>query len=241
LSLVPILVIWAARFRGLRLWSVAALALVGLAILVYSPWPIRNSILMGQFVPGSSESTEWFWRGTNPNATGGSLTIDGRTMLSVAPADFQARVQAASESERIGIYRDAALQFVGQHPGEAARLYLLKLKAFWWGSETTGLQYPAIWTVLYQAWYAAMLLLAAVGLWWSWRDPAARPTVLLIAASLLLISLTQAVFYVEGRHRLAIEPLLLVIAGLGLMRLATYAIFPRFEARNLRRARNNLT
>ena len=164
LSLAPILLLWANRYRGLRLASWSALALVGVAVLVYSPWPIRNSVLLGQFVPGSSESTEWLWRGTNPNATASSYTPDGQTMLSVAPADFQARIAAASEAERIDLYRDAALQFMAQQPADAARLFALKLKAFWWGSDTTGLQYPSVWTPLYDAWYIAMLA--------SWRGRA---------------------------------------------------------------------
>ena len=39
---------------------------------------------------------------------------------------------------------------------------------------------------------------------------AAAPAVLVVGVG--LISATQAVFYVEGRHRLAVEPLLLVLA-----------------------------
>jgi hypothetical protein len=223
-------------------WSAAAL--VGVALLVYSPWPVRNSLLLGQIVPGSSESTEWLWRGTNPNATGSSLTRAGQTMLAVAPPDFQARVAAASEAQRIDIYRDAAYQFVEQHPLDAAGLFVGKLKAFWWGSETTGLEYPALWTPLYDAWYIAMLVFAAVGLWAMWRDERGRSIAVLIVASLTLVAASQAVFYVEGRHRLAVEPLLLVLAGVGLCQAAARAYLPRLEhhtTRELRRARDNLT
>ena len=52
LSLTPILLLWANRYRGMRLMSWSAAALVGVALLVYSPWPIRNSLLLGQLVPG---------------------------------------------------------------------------------------------------------------------------------------------------------------------------------------------
>jgi tryptophan-rich sensory protein len=183
--------------------------------------------LLGEFVPGSSESTEWLWRGTNANATGGSLTRDGQTMLSVAPADFQARVGAASEAERIDIYREAAFDYVAQHPADAARLYVLKLKAFWWGSDTTGLTYPPLWTVVYDGWYAAVLVCSAFGVWSAYRDPRARPAAVLIVASLVLISMSQAIFYVEGRHRLAVEPLLLVLAGIGLTCAAAFVRVPR--------------
>jgi 4-amino-4-deoxy-L-arabinose transferase-like glycosyltransferase len=230
LSLLPVLLIWANRFRGLRLVSLASAVMVVLALLVYSPWPIRNSLLLGQLVPGSSEAAEWLWRGTNPNATGSSYTRDQKTMLEVAPPEFRARVASATETERINIYRDAADQFIVQHPLDAARLYLAKLKAFWWGSDTTGSQYPSLWTPLYQTWLAGMLLLGAVGTWSAWRDPSSRAIAILILASLALVSASQAIFYVEGRHRMAVEPLLLVLAGIGLGYLASLARRPKSRA-----------
>jgi 4-amino-4-deoxy-L-arabinose transferase-like glycosyltransferase len=223
LSFVPLLLVWINRFKGIPFVSRQSLALIAATLVLYGAWPIRNSILLGQFTPGSSESMEWLWRGTNPNATGSSFTVDGRTMLEAAPAEFRAQIQAASEAERIGLYRDAAIAYIGAHPADAARLYVKKLKAFWWGSESTGLLYPPAWTVVYETWYGAMLLLAAVGVAWGWHHASARPALILIVASLVLVSASQAVFYVEGRHRLAVEPLLLVLSGVGLSWLASVA------------------
>lgn len=220
LTVTPLLVLWANRVKSMPLISGPALALLVTTTVVYAPWPVRNSILLNQIVPGSSESTEWLWRGTNPLATGSSLTDDGQTMLDSAPPEFQAQIAAASEAQRIGLYRDAAFQFIREHPGDASGLYLTKLKGFWWGSDATGLQYPPAWTLLYDAWYVAILALAGVGLWWGWRNRAARPTIILIVSTLLLVSVSQAIFYVEGRHRLAVEPLLLVLSGAGLASLA---------------------
>jgi 4-amino-4-deoxy-L-arabinose transferase-like glycosyltransferase len=220
LSFVPVFLLWARRFKGIPLLSRSALALLVTTALVYGAWPVRNSIVLGQFLPGSSESTEWLWRGTNPLATGSSWTATGETMLQAAPPDFRAQIAAASEAERIGLYRDAAFRFIREQPGDAVRLYLTKLGAFWWGSNSTGLQYPSAWTPLNEAWYAAVLALAALGVWWGWKDRATHPTITLIVASLLLVSASQAVFYVEGRHRLAVEPLLLVLSGVGTIALA---------------------
>jgi hypothetical protein len=206
--------------------------------VVYSPWPVRNSLLLGQLVLGSSESTEWLWRGTNARATGSSFTVDREIMLESAPAAFQARVAAASEVERIGIYQEAALQFIREQPAHAAGLYVDKFKSFWLGSESTGMLYPPAWTPIYDAWYAAVLLLAAGGLWWGLRTPSGRSVVVLIVISLLLVAAAQAVFYVEGRHRLAVEPLLLVLAGGGLARLGSYVRLPAVRAQRLRDARD---
>ena len=51
------------------------------------------------------------------------------------------------------------------------------------------------------------------------RDADQRPAVVLIVVSAAIVPATQAVFYVEGRHRLAIEPLVLIMSGAGLVAL----------------------
>ena len=210
LLLLPLGLVWLVRYRRVRLVSGQSAALIGVALLVCAPWSIRNSVLLGQPVLVSSEASEWLWRGNNPAATGSSYTLDGRRMLDAAPQDFQNRVYAAGEAERVRLYRDAALTFMREHPSEAAALYVRKLKAFWWSSDTTGLLYPPGWLSGYYLWSAAILLFAAVG-----AASARRPETLLVVAFLVVSALTQSVFYVEGRHRLAVEPLILVLSALG--------------------------
>ena len=229
LGLLPVLLLWANRVKGMPLISPSALALLVAAAFVYGPWPVRNSLMLGQIVPGSSESTEWLWRGTNPVATGSSWTADGLIIAEVAPPAFQAQIAAASETERIDLYRDAAFQFIREQPGDALRLYATKFKAFWWGSSSTGLLYPPVWTTIYDLWYVVVVALAGVGVWRGWQNRAARPTITLIVVSLLLVSASQAIFYVEGRHRLAVEPLLLVLSGAGAMSLARLPIVQGFR------------
>jgi hypothetical protein len=137
-------------------------------------------------------------------------------MLDVAPAQFRAGIQAAYEAQRVWLYRDAALAFVRDNPIRAMELYVTKVKAFWWGSDATGMLYPQLWLVAYRLWYVAVLLPAAWAVWRGLRDPVQRPVVVLIVLSAAIVSATQAVFYVEGRHRLAIEPLILIMSGAGL-------------------------
>jgi 4-amino-4-deoxy-L-arabinose transferase-like glycosyltransferase len=210
LVLLPFALVWLVRYRGLPLVSRHTAALIGLALLVCAPWSIRNSVLLGQPVLVSSEASEWLWRGNNPAATGSSYTLDGRRMLDAAPQDFQDRVYAAGEAERVRLYRDAALAFMREHPSDDAGLYLRKLKAFWWSSDTTGLLYPPEWLTGYYLWSFVILACAVLGAIVARR----RPETLLVLVFLLVSASTQSLFYVEGRHRLAIEPLILVLAGL---------------------------
>jgi 4-amino-4-deoxy-L-arabinose transferase-like glycosyltransferase len=220
LLLVALNLVWLRANRGVKLASIPAAAMVLLALLVYSPWPLHNSLLLGQLTLGSSETSEWLWRGNNPNANGGSLTQDGQRMLALAPPGFRAQIAAANEAQRIAIYQTAALDFVRANPSDAAALYLTKLKAFWWGTQQTGLLYPPDWLRGYQLWYLLIVPLAAAGVWGSRSEPAQWSTVLLILGTLVVVSVVQAAFYVEGRHRIAVEPLILLLSGVGLAALA---------------------
>ena len=216
LVILPVVLGWLVRYRAVRLWSRQTAALLGAALVVFAPWSIRSSLLLGQPVLVSSEATEWLWRGNNPAATGSSYTPDGRLMLEAAPAEFRDSILEADERARIGLYRDAALRFVREQPARAAGLYLEKLKSFWWSADSTGQFYPPDWRAGYLAWSAAILSLALVGCGAGLRASAWRPEALLVVLVLVVSSLAQSAFYVEGRHRLALEPLLLVLSGAGL-------------------------
>jgi hypothetical protein len=220
LLLLPMHLVWLRANRGVKLASIPAAAMLLAGVVVYSPWPVHNSLLLGQLTLGSSETSEWLWRGNNPNANGGSLTQDGQRMLDLAPAEFRARIAAADEAQRMGIYQTAALDFIRANPSDALRLYVTKLKAFWWGTDETGLLYPSEWLRGYQLWYLLVVLLAIAGAWSSRSEPAQRSTVLLVVATLVVVSVLQAGFYVEGRHRMALDPLLLLLSGAGLATLA---------------------
>jgi hypothetical protein len=126
------------------------------------------------------------------------------------------RASHAGEAERIGIYRDASLRFAREQPAQAAALYARKLASFWWASDTTGQLYPAEWLVWYLIWSALLLATALLGAWHGLRRPDHSSAVLLIVLVLLVAAASQSLFYVEGRHRLAVEPLLLVLSAGGL-------------------------
>jgi hypothetical protein len=49
------------------------------------------------------------------------------------------------------------------------------------------------------------------------------------------------VFYVEGRHRLAVEPLLLVLSGAGLTRLASTTRLSLWDVQRVRGVKNTLS
>jgi len=97
---------------------------------------------------------------------------------------------------------------------------VLKLWYFWWFTPQAGLLYPTSWFRMYQAVYVMLVVLVGLGFVGHWRAPGMVPldrhAARLVGGVCLSIALVQSLFYIEGRHRLAIEPLLVMFAGQGL-------------------------
>lgn len=106
------------------------------------------------------------------------------------------------------------MKFIRSSPTQALHLYGRKLLSFFWFSPQTGLLYPAAYTRGYQWYYAGMAALALLGLW-SLRRHLARPPMILPILFVASIALYQSLYYVEGRHRWTVEPVLLLFAAQG--------------------------
>lgn len=189
------------------------LAAVLIAIAVVAPWTIRNAVVLHDFIVTRSGTGFVFWLGNNPNATGAAVDAYGQPLLAVAPLEFRARVAAAGEVERDRIFRDAAWAYIAAHPIAAIGRVVQRFYYFWWFSPEWGARYPSRERIVYRVWWSLLLLLIVIG---ATRAP--RREVWLLAAMALLVSLAQSVYYVEGRHRLPVEPLLLPMAALSFIK-----------------------
>ena len=187
------------------------IAAVAITLAIVAPWTIRNAVVLHDFVLTRSGSGFLLWLGNNPNATGSAVDVHGRPLLDAAPPEFQARIRAADELARDRIFRDAAWTYIAANPLAAAGRVAQRLFYFWWFSPQWGAGYSAAAKIVYRVWWAFLLVLFALG-----AIATRRREVWLLVAMAVLISIGQSLFYVEGRHRLAVEPLLLPMAALSL-------------------------
>lgn len=217
--------LWRERAHGLR----AARVMMGLTVggtLVIAPIVARGYLQYGELMPLRTDVGVNLWYGNHPGASGTSYTLSPSPVpvISQIPPELSARISGASEIDQNRIFTAAAMEFVRNHPGSAFVLFVKKLYYFWWFSPHTGLFYPAAWLITYRVYYGVVLLFALVGLVVSLRSP--RPHVRAGAILFLLmagaLSVTQALFYVEGRHRWQVEPLLLIFTAVGALRLLSY-------------------
>jgi len=221
---LPITALWAiarAPRPERRRLVVAMVVATVVAGTVIAPWSIRNTRLLGRFVWLLTTDSEVFWRGNNPYATGTSYAADGKRIILelLPPEEMRGLVSQPDELAQAAWFSSRSHAFIRDHPGAFVRLTLKKLFYFWWFSPQMGLNYPATWLRLYEAYYVVMLAAALVGLRRIVSGDGDRQAALLVVAYLVALSALQSFYYVEGRHRWAIEPMMLAMSGGGLAAL----------------------
>jgi 4-amino-4-deoxy-L-arabinose transferase-like glycosyltransferase len=226
LPLAALWLLWGFR-RSLRTQSLKTVvrtiviaATITTAIVI--PWTIRCSLLHHRFVFMVTTDAESFWRGNNPNATGGTYAASHATELEELPrqeiSDLLAQPDEIAQADWFSARSHA---FIREHPGAFVRLTALKLFHFWWLAPQTGIEYPRSWFVGYMIYYVLIILGAVIGVWTVFQNgKVSREQLVLILVFLFALSLLQSLYYVEGRHRWAVEPILIAVSGAGIARLA---------------------
>lgn len=124
-----VLALWLGSKRS---WSRAAL-FTAMLILSCVPWAARNTVIFGKVVPFTTNVWLNAWRGNHEGSSGGSFKAEGGANW--LRADIRREVEAiphnnAYELAVMDIYRRSTLQFLREHPMEAAGLYVKKMLMF---------------------------------------------------------------------------------------------------------------
>jgi len=205
-------------FRTNRDFWRKTLFIIFIAGIVVLPWVIRNCYIHRQFVFMQTPALD-IWVGNNINASGTNYLKDGTPVHGLMPEDMINKIYASDELGQDRIFKEAAYRFIKEHPGKFALLFFRKLYYFWWFSPQTGVNYSHIYLIIYKIFYSLVVFFAIWGIAFvlTEDEQKARRKTLLILALFLAISIMQSLFYVEGRHRWAVEPLLLIFTAKGLI------------------------
>jgi hypothetical protein len=175
-----------------------------------------------RFVFMVTTDAENFWRGNNPNATGVTYaTNQKKTELEMlSPAEFADLESQPNEVAQADWFRARSRAFIREHPGRFLELTALKLFYFWWRAPLTGIEYPQSWFFGYMIYYFVIVFSSLIGFYAIWRvGGTARQHLILIGVFLFALALLQSLYYVEGRHRWAVEPILIAVSGAGVATL----------------------
>lgn len=186
---------------------ISHLSIIGIAACaVLSPWVIRNRVVLGAWVPGTTTAGYTALLGNHPGASGVMDVEAHRPMR-----EFASEFWRLPELERDIVFRQQVIAFWKEHPAEAAGLYMKKLVYLWTWWPGVGINYRSSWTWGYLALWSMSLPMILIG----WR--LARRNEAAVAPDLFLglwcfFSLLYALFAVNLRFRFELEALLLPYA-----------------------------
>jgi tetratricopeptide (TPR) repeat protein len=231
---VPLVGLWLAsarpeESRGRHAAAVAAL-LLGLAA-VLGPVAVRNHALGGRYLVTTAQAGPNLWIGNHPGASGryeplrpgrGSARFERQDAHDLAVAAAGRELSPAEVSD---YWRDRALAWARESPGDWARLLTRKLALVWNRAElpdTEGIEAYTDVSLLLRVLrvpgsFGVLAPLAAVGtlaLWRDWRR------FWLLPALALALAASIAVFYVFARYRYVLVPPLVPLAAAGTVALA---------------------
>jgi hypothetical protein len=218
--LVMIWLFWKGRKNLLSVMRFAVAFSLGVSLTV-APLLLRGYLRYGKIVPLRTDTGANLWYGNHPGASGTSYIhpLSPVTVTSQLSPELSTRLKGKNEVEQNQIFIDAVLRFARENPQAVLFLFFKKFYYFWWSSPYTGLLYPALWYTVYTLYYVILLPFSILGILTSIKskNPTARTGVFLFLLMAGSVSVMQAIFYVEGRHRWQIEPLLLVFSAAGLL------------------------
>lgn len=200
LAFAPAALLLIGRPRRCRRAAVtAALA----CLLVLAPWIVRNWVVLGAFVPGTTMGGRVFYEGNNPHSAGGPCQV------------FPAEVEALPEIARDRAYYRRTLAIIREDPERFGRLLGMKFRRFWaLVPNAPGFQ-AGRYRLISLAAMLPTLPLFLLGLAVSYR----RRGFFLLAGQILYATVFHMIFLASIRYRLPVEPFYLLFAAAGLRRL----------------------
>lgn len=99
---------------------------VGLVILIFLPWPIRNYAAFGEVVVTTNKTGVDLWKSNNPDATGVTFADHGGTFT-----PYVETIKHLPEIEMGQVARREATKFIQEHPRRFAELAVIRQAEYW--------------------------------------------------------------------------------------------------------------
>jgi 4-amino-4-deoxy-L-arabinose transferase-like glycosyltransferase len=199
---------WFLLRRERRPWLVPAMiASLGL-VLAVSPWVIRNHRVHDRWFFVSTGGGRQFWFGNNEQTTGTT-----RVHPDPDPAMWAELMRLPDEFAQEAYFYRQGVEFMREHPGRAAWLYLVKmgnLLAIFPDTKTQTYMSP-----LSQGAQGLASLVVYAGALLALRRWRREPLLWVMSGGVLSYCVVSAFYFSCMRYRMAVEPCLLLMAGLG--------------------------
>lgn len=206
LTLIPAGIILLQKFNFWIILKKMSIVVLIISVII-SPWLIRNYLKDG-IIGFESSAAKNIWKGVIYNSDGSNYLLNGENYYSALTTEEKLSLGEMDSHEQHDFFNSKYNEIWQNDPGHVIKMYFLKLKNFWWFRSGAGTEWGSWqkYLILYKIFYGAVLGLI---LYFLCRN--LKKGIILLSFPFAL-SLLQAYFYVEMRHRVAIEPLLLFLA-----------------------------
>jgi hypothetical protein len=202
----------AVRIHGWKTgWGHSAFAIV-ICVNIISPWLLHN-FNSDNIIGLSSETGKILWKGTLPNSEGSNYLLNGKTYYANLTPEEAKEIPAMTVKQQNNFFMNKYFEQLRSKPSHVIKIFFVKMKNFWMFRSQFGSELPAklkSFILTYQVFYFVMISFTIASLFLFQRK------IFLLATIPVLLSVAQSVFYVETRHRLIIEPLLIFFAVAGI-------------------------
>jgi 4-amino-4-deoxy-L-arabinose transferase-like glycosyltransferase len=182
--------------------------------VVFSPWPIRNAKVFHAFIPLRTTVGFELWMGNRPGATG---FLDESLFPSFNPSELQ-DYKTRGELDYTAHKSELAKQYIVSHPATFVRLTAIRIARYWLG---TGAEHGS-WVFAVHATLTSAFGLAGLVLLFRRRRYSVG---ILFTLPLLLFPIPYYITHAEFRYRLALDPILTILAS-----YAVVTLYRRFGA-----------
>lgn len=217
-------IIATVQFKKSRYFTSSVVGCI-LALLVITPWMVRNYNVFGKVVP--IVSRPWFeiWRGNNPDATGTAWKKDGSWYCSILADSTNTKLTHefdaipytnAFELRANEIMKREALAFMREHPTDVVILAVKKIGFLW----VHDLYNPQSQKIVYIVFMVTTSILIWCGLWALWRvqgKDRKDGAILLYGVYILFYTGIFALTFILPRYRVYFFSGLLPLTGLGIL------------------------
>jgi 4-amino-4-deoxy-L-arabinose transferase-like glycosyltransferase len=197
-----------ALVRERRGWLLPLLVASLALVLTVAPWVVRSHQVHGRWFFVATGGGRSFWLGNNPWTDCVTWTY--------TPPDSATQTEMSRLPNEFALddyYYRKGVEFIRDHPARAARLYGVKLgNLFALYPEPFTRNFMSAWARWAQGLASVLVYAGVLFAFRRWRvEPALWP----LTASIVTFSLVNALYYSVLRYRMAFEPCLLLMAGLG--------------------------
>ncbi len=213
--LIPILLVGLLMAQGWRDGFRYGIVLSLGALLVLTPWVVRNFVVFDRFIPLSSLAGSNLWSGNNPLADGGFVYPNQQTWPGENSPDREYLGWASlGEADSSSRFAQEAIEWIANNPAQFLGLLPKKLLRLW-SPTMYGRQFsryaPTNLVMLIAPPYVLFLITAFYGILLARRF---WPLSLPLYAAVVSCNLVALIYYGATRYSISMAPSLLIFAAL---------------------------